>query len=162
MAIAVFSKTSLWRVYRDSLSTAKKAGQVVDQSLRQSDTIALLTYGLVVSALAGGADGVNTADEYVAVATNLRDLRAGEQIIRLNGEGDYAELVEALFASEHIQVFPELVESGLGNGAPAGRGPGIPERVELHGCAGGDGEFTLAEDRDGGCGGAAGGSGASS
>ena len=91
---------------------------LVDQSLRQSDTIALLTYGLVVAALAGDADGVNTGDEYVTVATMLRDLRAGEQLIRLNGEGDYAELVEALFASEHVQVFPTLVESALATGAP--------------------------------------------
>jgi signal transduction histidine kinase len=91
---------------------------LVDQSLRQSDTIALLTYGLVVAALAGDADGVNTGDEYVAVATLLRDLRAGEQIIRLNGEGDYADLVDALFASEHVRVFPELVESALDSGAP--------------------------------------------
>ena len=96
----------------------QRGAAIVDQSLRQSDTIALLTYGLVVAALAGDADGVNTGDEYVAVATMLRDLRDGEQIIRLNGEGPYAELVEALFASEHVQVFPELVQSALDNGAP--------------------------------------------
>jgi signal transduction histidine kinase len=96
----------------------QRGAAIVDQSLRQSDTIALLTYGLVVAALAGDADGVNTGPEYVAVATMLRDLRAGEQLVRLNGEGDYAELVAALFASEHVQVFPELVESALANGAP--------------------------------------------
>ena len=96
----------------------QRGAALVDQSLRQSDTIALLTYNLVVAALAGDADGVNTGDEYVAVATMLRDLRAGEQLIRLNGEGDYAELVDALFASEHVQVFPELVESALDTAAP--------------------------------------------
>jgi signal transduction histidine kinase len=95
---------------------------LVDQSLRQSDTIALLTYGLVVATLAGDADGVNTGPEYVTVATGLRDLRAGEQNIRLNGEGDYAEFVDALFASEHIQAYPELVESALETGTPNVRG----------------------------------------
>jgi signal transduction histidine kinase len=95
---------------------------LVDQSLRQSDTIALLTYGLVVATLAGDADGVNTGEEYVTVATGLRDLRAGEQTIRLNGEGDYAEFVDALFASEHIQAYPELVESALETGTPNVRG----------------------------------------
>jgi signal transduction histidine kinase len=97
----------------------QRGAALVDQSLRQSDTIALLTYSLVVAALAGDADGVNTGDEYVNVASLLRDLRSGEQIIRLNGEGDYAPAVEALFASEHIQVFPQLVESALDSGAPA-------------------------------------------
>jgi signal transduction histidine kinase len=96
----------------------QQGAALVDQSLRQSDTIALLTYSLVVAALAGDADGVNTGQEYVAVATLLRDLRAGEQLIRLNGAGEYAELVDALFASEHVRVFPELVQSALDNGVP--------------------------------------------
>jgi signal transduction histidine kinase len=96
----------------------QRGAALVDQALRQSDTIALLTYSLVVAALAGDADGVNTGDEYVAVATLLRDLRAGEQLIRLNAEGEYAELVDALFASEHVRVFPELVESALDTGIP--------------------------------------------
>ena len=97
----------------------QRGAAIVDQSLRQSDTIALLTYSLVVAALAGDANGVNTGAEYVNVASLLRDLRSGEQIIRLNGEGDYAQYVESLFASEHVQVFPELVESALETGAPA-------------------------------------------
>jgi signal transduction histidine kinase len=96
----------------------QRGAALVDQSLRQSDTIALLTYSLVVAAIAGDADGVNTSDEYVAMAALLRDLRAGEQIIRLNGEGVYAEIVGALFASEHVRVFPELVERALDTGAP--------------------------------------------
>jgi signal transduction histidine kinase len=96
----------------------QRGAALVDQALRQSDTIALLTYSLVVAALAGDADGVNTGAEYVGVATRLRDLRAGEQLIRLNGEGEYAELVEALFASEHVRVFPELVASALDTGVP--------------------------------------------
>jgi signal transduction histidine kinase len=96
----------------------QRGAAIVDQSLRQSDTIALLTYGLVVAALAGDADGVNTGEEFVSIASLLRDLRTGEQIIRLNGEGDYAQPVEALFASEHVRVFPELVESALDSGAP--------------------------------------------
>ena len=100
----------------------QRGAALVDQSLRQSDTIALLTYGLVVATLAGDADGINTGEEFVNIASLLRDLRAGEQIIRLNGEGDYAPLVEALFASEHIRVFPELVESALDSGAPDVRG----------------------------------------
>jgi signal transduction histidine kinase len=100
----------------------QRGAALVDQSLRQSDTIASLTYGLVVTALAGDADGVNTGDEYVNIASLLRDLRTGEQVIRLNGEGDYAPLVEALFASEHIRVFPELVETALDTGAPDVRG----------------------------------------
>ncbi|HMG40786.1 MAG TPA: ATP-binding protein [Acidimicrobiales bacterium] len=96
----------------------QRGAAIVDQSLRQSDTIALLTYSLVVAALAGDADGVNTGEEYVDVASLLRDLRSGEQIIRLNGEGDYAEMVAMLFASEHIQVYPELVATALDSGAP--------------------------------------------
>jgi hypothetical protein len=91
----------------------ERGAAIVDQSLRQSDTIAALTYGLVVTALAGDADGVNTGEEYVDIASLLEDLRIGEQVIRLNGEGDYAPLVDALFASEHIRVFPELVEGAL-------------------------------------------------
>lgn len=97
----------------------QRGAAIVDQSLRQSDTIALLTYSLVVAALAGDADGVNTGPEYTNVSSLLRDLRSGEQVIRLNGEGDYAQFVEALFASEHIRVFPELVETALESGAPA-------------------------------------------
>ncbi|HEY8544185.1 MAG TPA: ATP-binding protein, partial [Acidimicrobiales bacterium] len=97
----------------------QRGAAIVDQSLRQSDTIALLTYNLVVAALAGDADGVNTGPEYVQISSLLRDLRTGEQVIRLNAEGDYAEPVEALFASEHIQVFPQLVETALETGAPA-------------------------------------------
>jgi signal transduction histidine kinase len=100
----------------------QRGAALVDQSLRQSDTIALLTYGLVVATLAGDADGVNTPEELVNIAGLQRDLRAGEQVIRLNGEGDYAQLVDALFASEHVRVFPELVESALETGAPDVRG----------------------------------------
>ena len=96
----------------------QRGAALVDQSLRQSDTIALLTNSLFVAAVAGDADGVNTGPEYVEVATLLRDLRAGEQAIRLNGEGDYAALVEALFASEHIPRYPELVEQALETGTP--------------------------------------------
>jgi signal transduction histidine kinase len=96
----------------------QRGAAIVDQSLRQTDTIASLTYRLVITALAGDADGVNTGEEYVSIASLLRDLRNGEQVIRLNGEGDYAPLVEQLFASEHIQVFPQLVETALDTGAP--------------------------------------------
>jgi signal transduction histidine kinase len=95
-----------------------RATAVVDQSLRQSNSLAVLTYQLATAALAGDAEGIDTPEQYVGITRRLRDMELGEQIIRLNAEGDLQAVVSDVYGGESMQTFFQLVNDALATGTP--------------------------------------------
>ena len=94
----------------------RRGAALVNLTTRNSDTVAVLTRTLVMSAVAGDRDGLNTPGEITRAAELLSQLRRNEASIRENGVGVYREYVERLFAAEHTQRFPAAVESALETG----------------------------------------------
>jgi signal transduction histidine kinase len=91
----------------------RRGAELVNVVNRQSDTIALLVRELLLAAVGGDADGVNTRSELRSVESLLTRLREGEDALRSHAEGPYRHDVERLFASQPIQQFPRLVDRAL-------------------------------------------------
>lgn len=89
---------------------------IVDQASRQTETLTNLAYELALATFAG--DGVTAPDQIGHISALLRDLRAGEDQLRLYGEGSYAQYVDQFFESPQAQDFGPLVEEALETGAP--------------------------------------------
>ena len=92
----------------------RRGAELVDLSARQTDIIAILVRDLLLAAVGGDdANGVDTADEVSTVSRHLGELRSNERLIATKGTGMYRPHVEALFAAEEIQRFPQVVDEAL-------------------------------------------------
>jgi signal transduction histidine kinase len=91
----------------------RRGAEVVNLATRQSDTIALLVRELLLAAVGGEANGVNTRVELTKVESLLTDLQGNETDLRSNARGPYRGYIERLFASAPIQAFPQHVETAL-------------------------------------------------
>jgi signal transduction histidine kinase len=94
----------------------RRGAELVNQATHQSDTIAHLVRHLLLAAVGGEANGVDTRSEIIGIQLLLADLRRGEELLRSNAEGPYETYVEELFASPTIQAFPLHVEAALETG----------------------------------------------
>ncbi|MFS8483493.1 MAG: HAMP domain-containing protein, partial [Acidimicrobiia bacterium] len=95
----------------------RRGAELVDLSARQTDLIAILVKHLLLAQVGGSnPDGLNTPQELAEVASHLGLLRMNEQLIVTKGTGRYREHVEALFAAEEIQRFPQVVDEAIATG----------------------------------------------
>ncbi|MFP3900103.1 MAG: nitrate- and nitrite sensing domain-containing protein, partial [Acidimicrobiia bacterium] len=92
----------------------RRGAELFDLSSRQTNIIAILVRDLLLAELGGPApDGVNTPEEVASVSRLLGQLRHNEGLIRTKGTGEYRPMVEALFAAEETQRFPEVVDQAI-------------------------------------------------
>ncbi|HEX8804297.1 MAG TPA: ATP-binding protein, partial [Acidimicrobiales bacterium] len=96
----------------------RRGAELYDLSAHQTDVMAKLVRDLLLTALAGDANGLDEPTEISGVAQLLGRVRANEQLIRLKAEGAYRPMAERLFATDHIVQFPREVQAALDSGSP--------------------------------------------
>ncbi|HEY8526973.1 MAG TPA: nitrate- and nitrite sensing domain-containing protein, partial [Acidimicrobiales bacterium] len=97
-------------------SDLRRGAELYDLSARQTDAVARLVRTLLLSAVAGEANGLDRPDEIGEVARGLAEVEAYDRQIRLVAQDDYAPLADELHAADHIVQFPREARRALETG----------------------------------------------
>jgi signal transduction histidine kinase len=97
-------------------SDLRRGAELADLAAHQRDTTARVLRVLLRAQFEGAKDGVNDPQEVADLARVLGTLRRNAETIQTKAEGPYEELADKLFATEHIQQYPEVLQDILDTG----------------------------------------------